>query len=450
MMSDAQKQRPAEGYSKDQLEAAKIAEFISVPKTAEAKCFVSELEKRTLEFENEFAPRPRQRRASDAKKFRGAVGAFAADLICHASNHDASGFLYRSANREALADTLVSSRSFDQLVRYWQSMGLLEATGYIHVKLTFDGERTNIVDFARARRFRATDLLLALAESHSVTPESIADHFEKDLTLVLEVIVRAEKRSVGGQKIPSPNIRVSGIRYEAEAQRVRELNRYLRTSGFDLSDPPRVYRLFNRGDAKGFDFNMGGRLYCSSDHNWQDMPFAQRSKITWQGEPTVELDVRSSHLFILSVLRKQPIQIGKDPYQFPGIERDVAKGLIVAILGNGSVPKRWPKEMNQKYLAKNGLALSKKYKLSEVVEKLRARYPFLDTVEKGKLDWARLQYEESECFVEAMLDLGSRGVAVLPVHDSLIVAKRHCDIARETLGLAYQDRFGTMPNIVVK
>lgn len=451
MIVDMIELNSAQNYTKEQLNAAKMAEFIWAPKTEVAKCFLSELERRTIDFETDFEPRDRKRRAADTESFRRAIGAFAADLLCHYSNQEAAGFMYRPASREEFADTLVSSRSFEQLVRFWQALGLIEATGAIQVKHTFDGYEIAGDYYVKARRFRATDKLISLAALFSITPENIKEHFEEDMTLVRVVIVRAEKKHVGGKKVPSRNIRPSGSRYEAEVNRIKAINNHLRTAGFDLMDPPRVYRLFNRGDSKGFDFNMGGRLYCGSQHNWQEMSSEERSKITCRGERIVEIDVRASHLFILYASQKQPWLSDEDPYHIPGIAREVVKGLIVATTGKGELPSRWPIEMNRKYKAQHGRALSKIYRLGDVIGKLKAKHPILETIKKGQMDWARLQFEESECFVQTMLELGNLfEVGSLPVHDSLIVAERHSELVQYILGQAYQRRFGARPTIIVK
>jgi hypothetical protein len=112
---------------------------------------------------------------------------------------------------------------------------------------------------------------------------------------------------------------------------------------------------------------------------------------------------------------------------------------------------RWPQELSKSYKAETGRPLGKAYEFREVLRDLLELHPVLRTIKKGKLDWARLQYEESECFMWAMRNLWDPfEVGALPVHDSLIVASEKKDIAIDFLGQAYENRFGSRPFIRVK
>jgi hypothetical protein len=51
---------------------------------------------------------------------------------------------------------------------------------------------------------------------------------------------------------------------------------------------------------KDYKFHLGGRLYAP----YQNRPADRRAAITFNGEPSVDLDVRASHL-----------DGGEDPYQ---------------------------------------------------------------------------------------------------------------------------------------
>ena len=437
-------------FPKEILDAAKMAELLRVASTAEAKGFVEELTSNTLAHEAEVRPRKRKRRPQDAKTFAGAIGAFAADLILHSGNAEAEGFCYRSSDKDGLADTLCSSRSFEHLIDFWPAMGLLETTSSIHVKSEWEGEVIG-THFSRARRMRPTADLLALAQRHGITSENLKDHFHREVGRIKPLTVRDERHSASGKRLPSKNIKVSGPRFEEEVARVREMNTILEEGGFDLEDTPRVYRLFNRGNSHDFDFNLGGRLYAASEDDWQRKSSEERSKITWKGEETVELDVKASHLFILYALKGQRLEEDGDPYYLPGVERDVVKGLFVAATGKGTMPKRWPVKLAENYEAKTGIKLSKAYKLGSVREALLKKHPVLGSMKPKRLDWAHLQYEESECFVSAILHLGRYFErAVLPVHDSIIVPRRDMELALDMLGGAYEERFGSRPVIRAK
>jgi len=437
-------------YPKEHLEAAQMAQFVRFPKSEAAKAFVSELTSLTLAHESAANPRARVRRSSDYKNFVGAVAAFAADLIVHSAKTDAHGFMYRARDKDALSKTLVSDRCFTQLTETWLEMGILEKTSFFRVKETFEGEYIGVYH-ARAARFKCKFLLLELAARHGVLPTNVKDHFNKDFGRISPVTIRDEKIDSTGKRLQSRNLKGSGPRYEGEVLRVQELNSFLRSGGFDLSDAPWVYRLYNRGNYPDFDYNMGGRMYCGSEDNWQGKSSEERSRITKNGRPTVEIDVRASHLHILYAIHDLDLPVEPDPYALSTASRDVVKGLFAAICGRGGRPTKWPKGMADDYQEQTGSKISSKYKLSQVLDGLYALHPVLHRVTAGKLDWARLQYEESACFMSAMLELGrNHEVAALPVHDSLIVDVEDRELAEDILGLAYKRRVGQRPIIRVK
>ncbi|WP_131726003.1 hypothetical protein ACTTAK_14910 [Rhodobacter capsulatus] len=438
------------GHSRDHLEAARMAEFVFVPKTDAARALVAHLTAITLDHEAKVKPRNRKRQAEAQRSFTGAVSAFAADLIHHARFQEAEGFFYRSYDKEALGQTFVSVRCFEQLLQFWAEMGLMEVTRFFRVRETWEGEDTG-TGFGRARRFRATAELLSLAEGFGITPDTLKDHFQKETGRLSPVTVRSEVANRHGTGVTSANMRFAGPKYEAEVQRVKEINAILGQGGFDLAETPRVYRLFSRGNFHNFDFNMGGRLYCCSEDDWQQRPKEDRALITCRGEPTVELDVGSSHLFILYALHDLELDTDDDPYFLPGVEREVVKGLFAAMTGKGSRLTRFPKKLSEDYMKPTGRKISTVYKLGKVLDALIAKHPILNKLKKGSMDWARLQYEESECFMECLTRLGhDHGVAALPVFDSLIVAKQHRDVALTCLVEAYGNRFGCLPEVRCK
>ena len=184
-----------------------------------------------------------------------------------------------------------------------------------------------------------------MAEGFGILPHNVREHFTKETGRICPVTVRNELPKKKGKGLQARNIKMRGPRFDQEVSKVAEINAILATGGFDFADPPQVYRLFNRGNYSDFAFNMGGRLYCRSEVNWQQMPKAQRALITWRGEETVELDARASHLFILYAINNLALPQEDDPYAIPGIERDVVKGVFAAICGKGGRPIRWPKTL---------------------------------------------------------------------------------------------------------
>lgn len=429
------------------LEAAERAEFLRTSETDAAKQFVEALVDQTLAQEAATKPRQRKRRKADMERFERAVAALSADLIFSRTNEASEGFMYRPNDRSALSETLVSSRHFEQLIALWEHMGLIEVTGYFQTKLDFNGP-TQIVLLGRARRIRATQKLLCLASKHDIYPTNINDSFTKQTHLILPVTVRAEYSRRNGRKPDAKNIKIKGAEFDAQVALIKELNRVYPKHSFSLTDTPQLYRLFNRGNFPNFDFNMGGRLYCASNDNWQSTDPELRRLIEIDGESTIELDVRASHLAILYGLNRKFLDTRTDPYHIEGIEREVVKMVFTAWCGLGKPPVRWPKEQAEKYAQRHSRKLNETYKLKAVVEALRNRHPVIDKVKPVALDWSKLQFVESECFLSAMLVL-SRDfeVPALPVHDSLIVRARDTELVKDMLGRSYEKRLGFRPVI---
>lgn len=433
-----------------------MGEFVFVPATDEAKALTARLLELTLAHETQTKPRERRRQGAALKSFERSIAAFGADLIYHSQFEAAAGFMYRPSDKDLMGQTLVSVRSFELLISFWTQLGWMEATKGFESKESFEeGDGSRIVYLARARRFRATSTFLEIASRYGITAANLKEHFRAETGKLPQVTVRSETQSAHGKKKRGSHFKVKGTRLRhrqaEEAQRITEINGYLLHSGFDLDDAPRVVRLFNRGNWTTFDFNMGGRLYCRSEVDWQRMSPEERKQITWRGEPTVELDVRASHLGILYALCGKVMPVEHDPYLLPPYDRDLVKGLFTIITGKGGKPDRWAKELGDAYFAAHGRRPGSLYKVGDVVEALFKKHPVLGRIKYGALDWATLQFEESECFVQCLLELGrEHGVTGLPIHDSLIVAQRHQEIAERCLKEAYRRRFNYIPDVRVK
>jgi hypothetical protein len=66
---------------------------------------------------------------------------------------------------------------------------------------------------------------------------------------------------------------------------VKDLNKFI--DGFELRGGiHRGYmRVFNNGDHRKFDWNMGGRLYSYGEFNYQQLDRTQRLRMTINSEP---------------------------------------------------------------------------------------------------------------------------------------------------------------------
>jgi hypothetical protein len=176
------------------------------------------------------------------------------------------------------------------------------------------------------------------------------------------------------------------------------------------------------------------------------MSKSERSAILIDGESTVEVDVTASQLTILYAKLGQTPNWTEDPYNIRDIPRSVSKGCIVAYIGKGGRPRRWPKNFDKKFVQKNGFHPREQFTLKEVLDAIEAAHPPLKLLVPNELDWATLQYEEAECFGKAMktmlIDLG---IGCLPVHDCLIVPASKKLEAENAIEEAYLHRLVVSP-----
>ncbi|EAP77848.1 hypothetical protein ISM_06125 [Roseovarius nubinhibens ISM] len=425
-----------------------MAEFNRVATTCLAKHWVKSLAKQTLAYEAEHYPRARARQQAAFESFNGAIGAFAADLMYHYGNHEAEGFMYRPLDREELSHTLVSARNFEKLVQYWGNLGWLEMTG--HIKATDDWEGQKIPGYSRARRYRATVSFVEQAQACQITPDTVTAHFEINGNQVDLVQFRETNKTAHGQRRGGKRVRLKGPAADYQLQTMRRLNRAMQAHSYSLKEPPTLRRLFNCVERDGFDFDLGGRFYCSSSDDWMEMPKEERKHITIDGEATTEIDVSASHLFILYAIHGERLDYVSDPYNVAEYPRDVVKQIIVTMIGAGKPPQRWPKGFTKRYKQQHGHLPIKDYKLKDVREAVLRKHPLLKKLKTGKLDWANLQFEEAECFLAAMLSLHeAKSIPSLPVHDSLIVRQSDVHIAKEILEKSYKDRLGFAPKVTI-
>ncbi|MBB2176179.1 hypothetical protein [Gluconacetobacter johannae] len=89
---------------------------------------------------------------------------------------------------------------------------------------------------------------------------------------------------------------------------------------------------------------LGGRIYSRGVDSFQNMKAAERSRITINGEPAVEIDMKASSLSIFLALVQSPEPEGGDPYQcgpLAGLDREAVKPWFVSSLQGGSLRLKW-------------------------------------------------------------------------------------------------------------
>ena len=198
---------------------------------------------------------------------------------------------------------------------------------------------------------------------------------------------------------------------------------------------------------------MGGRLYSAGEDSYQNLPDTERWKMTINGEPVHEVDVRASFTNILYAFHRSNFE--GDPFSVPALgpnSRGAVKMFVSATIGNGKPVKRWSTRHVKGFLEETGLSLEQTWPFAQVAEATLQQHPLLARLGeiKGKraITWADLMWVESEAIVRTILDL-KRNYAIpsYPVHDSLIVPRSMSERTVKQLRVHY---FGELTRLFPK
>lgn len=307
------------------------------------------------------------------------------------------------------------------------------------------------VDWARASRFKANDELVLLAENAGVILQEIDKHYRRLETIsppADPLVLRASKRRLGASTPRGTllTIRADDVKAAALRTRVEKLNEFLGEQIIEGCPPVYLRRVFNDGNVVAYQWNRGGRLYSVGKNSYQTIKKEIRRAIKINGEETIEIDIKASHLTVLHGLLGRDLPPRNDPYSVPGLPRPVVKRWVTMTLGHNRFHKRWSDSAIKDLSEELGCNVSLSYPIKTVRERVLRYLPILSSWENSKFDCLNLQFEESECLLSAVEELAyAYNIPSLPVHDSLIVAKENEGMAREALRRAFKSRVGITP-----
>jgi len=416
--------------------------------TEEARNLTSTLCDQITAMELGSGKRQHKRGVKKAEQLRTAVESFIADLL--RAQATGNGWVYRPKRPESFTGDPVGHRTFKTVTETLISTGLVETKRGFQDAVQWEKGGPKFGTWRWATRFRATQALLDLCAEHGLKPDDVDRHFLLPLPEHPLQRRRASKRDDFGKKIRGTPM---SYRHTPKSEwlegTIKELNEFL-----DGKLGGGVHRgyvcVFNNGDDPHFDWDKGGRLYSQGHKNYQQTSDSERLKLTIDGEPVCEIDIRASYLTILHALHKEHLDPDKDPYVLPGLGedgRDVVKSWFLATFGYDRHLSRWPQEMSDKYRDRTGKALGKVYPIKKLRERIIGAYPVLahwgEPFDGHKLGWAELMYRESSAVQAAMFTLKHHGIASFTVHDSLIVPRHAVSFAIQCLADAYHYEAGT-------
>ena len=391
-------------------------------------------------------PRKNARRPATIRKVRLAVGAVLGDLLaCWAK--DPPAMTFRASKEGTFTGEAVSYTYFRMTLDGLRAAGLVHRHGGIrYARSEMDPSD------GKAARYWPTERLLDAAEGHGLAAVGLDAHFAHEFPArppaIPQPVLLRPFQSYGRQRsnaVPPDqrNPAARAIREEVEA-----FNAFASTFDVQGCRPPRFRRMFTGR------LDLHGRWYAAGSVNYQGLNKRSRGRLTIDGQPVVELDVRASFLTILHGLCGVPIP-ESDLYDIPDVPRDVAKAAVVSTLGKGSSVRRWSVGTLRRTPA------CAEHSAPKVAAALATRYPFLLTLgdvvahlpdtfraSRGVVS-AYLMGVEANAMTVAMGYIREHGGALaLPVHDSLIVPESAEAIAREGIAEGFR-RFAKVVPVVV-
>jgi hypothetical protein len=195
-----------------------------------------------------------------------------------------------------------------------------------------------------------------------------------------------------------------------------------------------LYRVFTD------NLKLGGRYYGAS---WQMFSENLRKHLFINGYPVVEWDFSGLHLRMLYHL--EGMDYPGDPYAFGSRQETPYLKLVSLVMINKKTRQGLLRAMKKTFAA-NQLEIPP----DEYIEHMVARFDgFHDRINRYFCSdiGLKLQYSDSQITSDILDYFLERGIPVLPIHDSYIVAERYEDELYEIMREKYRDRMGFDPII---
>jgi len=307
-------------------------------------------------------------------------------------------------------------------------------------------------------RIYPTQKLVDFLAAWGVSPDGHAADFKRvkgslvvpePIQLVAASTFTTKRVKVKGRRLP---VEISDPKVKQLAEPILALNTYWENQTLHGAEHDGFFRRFNLGDHPDFRWNMGGRLY-SLGGEYQHMPKRLRPFMLINGEPTVEIDIRASHLTILHALSGTPLPDGDDPYEIPGLPRPIAKAWVTMTLGHDRFHSRWSDDQRKGEeileLCK-GKPLQKAYPIRNVQNIVLNHIPMLKEWPSNPINWADLQYVEGEVILDTICKLMKLDIPALPIFDSIIVRKSDLEESIRYFSSSFREIVGVYPKLKTK
>lgn len=207
-----------------------------------------------------------------------------------------------------------------------------------------------------------------------------------------------------------------------------------------------IKRVFNNGD-----FEQGGRFY---DAEYQFLNEEERSWITINDEPVVEIDYKTFHPRIL--YHKEGIDIKGDLYLMANPEEElrpaIKKMMNIMINTKSDYQARNAFEKDLLEDEKGGeiqtAMIIHRVDGWDLIRMIHKAHSPIETYFGSEIG-IRVQYEDSELAKNILTHFRERRIACLCVHDSFLVQEKYKDELYEVMMNEYEKRFKFKPELEV-
>jgi hypothetical protein len=229
-----------------------------------------------------------------------------------------------------------------------------------------------------------------------------------------------------------------------------------------------VQRKFIRHNFKdkNTEFTFGGRM----PGPWTNLSSELRKNITINGQPTIELDRKASHLNAMyQVITDAPYPYDDDPYHIVvdgyTVPRHIAKNFSSFMQGSKSprgaaqsvinhyrydaLKVKNPKDKDiKKY--EEYIEFKKKVKPLDIAQAILNKHPKIAKYYNNKKVYGDLiSCWESDIVFEVVMELTKRGIPCLTIYDSFIVSLEYEDLVDSMKDITpYEDRRGILKELL--
>ncbi|MEY8119608.1 hypothetical protein AB9F26_15315 [Falsihalocynthiibacter sp. BN13B15] len=416
-------------------------------KSAAAETIVESVLHVLNRYAEKHALRKRKRRAVDQATYEITVEAIICDLL-YRRLEAPEGKIHLSQSNQILGKKSrykgqAMGKTLPDILKIMESpeVGVVEITPG---SKSFKGKNYSplLAGAGRQTVLTAGPALLGLQEHFKVSFAGIGRSPDEEVLLLRDVKPKNEKQPNNrpGQLVEYQDTEETNLL----RQEIQTLNAWCETAPLSCTDPEinttdrRLRRIFNNKD-----FAQGGRLYGGF---WQGMKHdARLETILLNDDTLVELDYGQAGLLLLYGL------VGATPpagdlydlteYGFATSCRPGIKKVIQASINASKPLNRMPKDVRKSIPASKSL--------SETLAAIGQRHPAIIHL-FGSGIGLKLMRTESDILVAVLLELKSRGIFALPIHDAILVEPRYEQEATEVMQAVFKERIGLIPEVSVE